>query len=104
MIIPVILLCVADIVFWFKGNARDLYALEWSPFKWWIYTSLFTNYLTLFAWWQLVERFDVWRAGVVCSICGLVVTLILNTYFYGINWRGTLALCLCVLSIVIVKI
>jgi type VI protein secretion system component VasK len=60
--LPVIFLCLADVVFWLKGNSKALYGFDWSPFKWWLYTSLLTNYMTLYAWWKLIELGDVWRA------------------------------------------
>ena len=94
-VIPVILLCLANVVFWFKGNSKALYGFDWTPFKWWLYTSLLTNYMTLYAWWKLIEIGDVWRAGVTWGLCSLTVDLILNCYFFGFNWTGVVALCLC---------
>lgn len=93
--IPVLLLCLANVVFWFKGNAKALYGWDWTPFKWWLYTSLFTNYMTLYAWWKLIEMGDVWKAGVTWGLCSLTIDLILNCYFFGFNWKGVIALCLC---------
>lgn len=95
---PVVSLCIANILFWFKGNSKELFDLQWTPFQWWLYTSLVTNYLTLYAWWKLIEISDVWRAGVTWGLISLVVDLSLNTYFYGFNWRGISALVLCGLA------
>lgn len=99
--LPIILLCVANVVFWFKGNSKVLYGFEWSPFKWWLYTSLLTNYMTLHAWWKLIELGDVWKAGVTWGLCSLSIDLLLNCYFFGFNWRGIVALLLCAISAVI---
>jgi hypothetical protein len=97
-IFPVMALAVANVVFWFKGNAKELYGLDWSPFKWWLYTSLLTNYLTLHAWWKLIEISNVWKAGVTWGLVSLVTDLLLNTLFYGLNLRGIVALLLCGLA------
>lgn len=91
-------MAVANVVFWFKGNAKELYGLDWSPFKWWLYTSLLTNYLTLHAWWKLIEISNVWKAGVTWGLVSLVTDLLLNTLFYGLNLRGIVALLLCGLA------
>ena len=101
-ILPTILLCLSNVVFWFKGNAKAIYGIEWTPFKWWLYTSLFTNYMTLYAWWRLIELGDVWKAGVSWGLCSLTIDLILNSYYFGFNWRGVLALCLCAIAALIV--
>lgn len=90
--------CVAQVIFWFKGNARNVYEIEWSPFRWWLTTSLVTNYITLLAWWRLVDASDVWRAGVVWGVCSVVVDLVLNTLYFGAEWRGIVALLLCSLG------
>ena len=100
-IVPIALLCVANIIFWFKGNSKELYGLDWSPFHWWLYTSLITNYMTLYAWWKLIEIGDVWRAGVTWGVCSLTIDLILNTVYFGFNLRGVIALLLCALSALI---
>ena len=101
-LIPVILLCLAELIFWFKGNSKALYWIDWGPLKWWLYTSLFTNYLCLYAWWKLIEIGDVWKAGVTWGLCSFTIELILNCYFFGFNWKGVVALCLCALATVIV--
>ena len=101
-IVPVILMAVANVIFWFKGNSKALYGFDWSPFKWWLTTSLFTNYLTLTAWWKMIEIGDVWKAGVAWGMTSLTMDLILNTAFFGFNARGILALLLCALAGLIV--
>lgn len=97
-ILPVIGLMFANVIFWFKGNAKALYGLDWSPMKWWLYTSLLTNYITLYSWWKLIEVGDVWKAGVTWGLCSLIIDLILNTCFFGFNPNGIIALLLCAVS------
>ena len=100
-ILPVFGLCFANIIFWYKGNAKVIYGLDWSPFKWWLFTSLITNYITLYAWWKLIEVGNVWKAGVTWGLCSLTIDLILNTVYFGFNWRGAMAMGLCGLSAII---
>ena len=97
-IFPVVALAVANVIFWYKGNAREIFGVDWSPFKWWLVTSLATNYLTLHAWWKLIEIGDVWRAGVTWGLVSLVTDLLLNTLHYGLNKKGAVALVLCGLA------
>jgi hypothetical protein len=94
---------ICSVIFWFKSNARAAYGVDWSPMRWWLTTSLITNYLSLTAWWSLVKVEDVWVAGVIWSICSLATTLALNTFYFGFNIRGLLALGLCSLSMLILK-
>ena len=100
-LLPALGLCFANVIFWYKGNAKEIYGFYWSPFKWWLYTSLFTNYITLYAWWRLIEVGDVWKAGVTWGLFSLTIDLILNTAYYGLNWRGIVALLLCALAALI---
>lgn len=97
-VLPVSMIFVANCVFWFKGNSKELFDIDWSPFRWWLSTSLFTNYLTLIAWWKLIEIGDVWKAGVTWGFCSLTVDLILNCYFFGFNMKGVIALGLCAIA------
>jgi len=99
---PLTMIVLSCVIFWFKGNSKILFGLEWGPFEWWIYTSLATNYMTLIAWWKLVELGDVWKAGVVWGVISLSVDLTLNSWFYGFNWKGLIALCLCGIAATIV--
>lgn len=94
-ILPIAMLTLANLVFWFKGNSKELFQLDWTPFQWWLFTSLFTNYLTLYAWWKLIKLGDVWKAGVTWGLVSLVTDLTLNTLFFGFNFRGVVALLLC---------
>ena len=100
--LPVLGLLVSCVIFWSKGNAKIIYGLEWSPFRWWLTTSLITSYMTLHAWWKLVELGDVWKAGVIWGMCSITIDLALNTWYYGFNWKGILALCLVAIAALIV--
>jgi hypothetical protein len=97
-IFPVSALLVASIIFWYKGNAKQVYGLDWSPLRWWLFTSLFTNYLTLHAWWRLIELGDVWKAGVIWGVTSLLVDVTMNSIYFGFNWKGILALAMCGLA------
>ena len=101
-ILPIVGLLVSTVIFWYKGNAKIIYGLEWSPFRWWLTTSLLTSYMTLYAWWRLVEVGNVWKAGVTWMVCNLLVDLSLNTYYFGFNWKGIIAICLCAIAAFIV--
>jgi len=100
-IFPIFLLSVSNVIFWYKGNSKELYGLDWSPFKWWLFTSLFTNYMTLTAWWKLIQLGDIWKAGVVWGLVSLTTDLLLNTAYFGFNWKGILALLLCAIAALI---
>lgn len=91
-------MAIANVIFWFKGNSKALYGVDWTPLRWWLTTSLITNYLTLHAWWKMVEFGDVWKAGVAWGMTSLTVDLILNTVFFGFNARGIIALMLCAVA------
>ena len=95
---PIVLIFIANIIFWYKGQAKAVFGLDWSPWQWWLYTSLATNYLSLYAWWRLIELSNVWTAGVTWGICSLTVELILNSYFISFSWKGAVALILCLIA------
>jgi hypothetical protein len=100
--LPILGLFVSSIIFWYKGNARQVYGLEWSPFTWWITTSLLTSYMSLYAWWKLVEIGDVWKAGVIWGLISVTVDLALNSYYFGFHWKGIVAILLCAIGAAIV--
>lgn len=99
----IIVILSAQVIFWFKANSKYTHNLDWNPFQWWLYTSLFTSYMCLWAWWKLVDEGDVWKAQVIFVFCSLFVNLILNTMYYGFHTKGVLALCLCALALLISK-
>ena len=97
-ILPVCGILLANVIFWYKGQSKALYGIDWSPLRWWATTSLVTNYLTLLSWWRLIEIGDVWRAGVTWGVCSLIVDVTLNCYYFGFHWKGIVALTLCAIG------
>ena len=88
------MLTIAQIIFWLKGNSKILWDVQWSPLRWWLTTSLLTNYLALHAWWMIIEKHGVWKAGVFWGVVAVIVDCILNCIFFEFNLRGVLALIL----------
>ena len=101
-ILPTLGLILANIIFWYKGNSKELFGNDWTPFRWWLTTSLITIYVTLYAWWKLIEIGDVWKAGVTWGLCSLFTDLILNCIYFGFNMKGVIALLLCAIAGIIV--
>lgn len=100
-VVPLSMILIANVIFWFKGNSKALFEIEWSPFRWWLTIGLLTDYLTLLAWWKLIHLSNVWRAGVLWGVVSLFTDLVLNSYYFGFNWRGMLALILCLIAALI---
>ena len=67
---------------WFKGNSKPLFSFQLSPFGWWLYTGLVTNYLGLTAWWFLINNYKIWGAMAITYCTHTIVELSLNLYFY----------------------
>ena len=99
----ILIILLAQVVFWFKGNAKFTHGLDWNPFQWWLYTSLFTSYACLYTWWDLVEAEGVYKAQAVFITCSLCINLVLNTYYFGFETKGVISLCLCTLALFISK-
>lgn len=85
---------LAQIIFWYKGNSKVVYGLDWEPFRWWLTTSLITNYLTLYSWWRMIEITDVWKAGAYWGGITILVDLTLNSIYFGFSIKGIVALLL----------
>lgn len=98
---PLAALLLASMIFWFKGNARQVLGCEWGPLRWWLAVGWLTNTLTLFAWWRFVDIWGVWRAGVLWAAVGLVVDLALNAYYFGFEPRAALSLALIALAAIL---
>jgi hypothetical protein len=79
----IICLIIAYAIFWFKGNAKPVFNIELSPFKWWLYTSLITSYLSLHAWWHLVDKYKIWGAMAITYCLHTVIEISLNSYYYN---------------------
>jgi hypothetical protein len=91
VVLPIAAVILCNIIFWLKGNAKPLWGVDWSPFKWWATTSLLTNYLMLTSWWRAVELLDIWKATFIWGAISVAVGIPLNGIFYGFNSRGVLA-------------
>jgi len=85
---------IAHTIFWFKGNSKILFGLDWSPFQWWLTVSLLTDYLTIYAWWMMIEKTNVWKAGAYWGLIAVLVDLSLNCIYFGVNIKGIIALML----------
>jgi len=79
----ILCLIIAYSIFWFKGNARIVFDMHLTPFRWWLYTSLITNYLMLWSWWHLVARYKIWGAMAITYCLHAIIELSLNSYFYS---------------------
>lgn len=99
---PLSWILLAQIIFWYRGNAKALYGLDWGPLQWWMTTSLITNYLTLYAWWRMTELTNVWKAGAYWGCMHVLVDLTLNSIYFGVSIKGILALLLVGLASIII--
>jgi len=68
-------------ILWFKGNAKPIFNINVSPWQWWLYTSLITNYLGLIAWWQLVQNYNIWIATSITYALHTIIEISLSAYF-----------------------
>lgn len=101
-IIPIILITIAEIIFWIKGNSKELWQINWSPFRWWLTISLLTNYLTLHGWWLLLKTHGVWKGGVIWGVISVIITCILNSIFFEFDIKGVIALGLTAIALIII--
>ena len=70
------------VLLWYKGNAKILFGYDLSPFKWWIYTGLITNYLGLLSWWYFVKHYNIWGAMAITYLLHTVIELGLSFYYF----------------------
>lgn len=102
MINSVFLIVFCAFVYWFRSNAKAVFDLQWTPFQWWLYTSLLTNYASLTAWWYLRgSGFDIWKATLIWQLLFFIVEVSLNTYFFGFNVKIFFSLALIFLAMLI---
>ena len=80
----VILCSILYTVLWYKGNAKILFGLEWSPFYWWLTTGLITNYLGLLSWWYFVNKYNIWGAIAITYVLHTVIELGLSFYYFDL--------------------
>tara|TARA_B100001059_G_C17764247_1_gene544632 strand:+ start:223 stop:546 length:324 start_codon:yes stop_codon:yes gene_type:complete len=78
----IILLILLYTILWFKGNSKPLFDIQLSPFYWWLYTGLITNYLGLTSWWYLMDNYKIWGALAITYALHTVIELGLSFYFF----------------------
>lgn len=98
----IVLQSLAEIFYFYKGNAKFIFQLNWTPLEWWLYTGLFTNYIGLIGWWGLVESYGVWHSTIICIALHSIISFSLKYYYFGAPGKYTfVALCLALLSLII---
>lgn len=101
MLYSLSLIVFCALMYWFRSNAKVVFHLDWTPFQWWLYTSLLTNYASLTAWWYLRDFYDIWKATFIWQIILFFVEVSLNTYYFGFNLKIFISLCLIFLAMLI---
>lgn len=91
-------LVLATVIFFYRGNARELFGVEWEPWQWWLTTSIFTNYLTLYSWWAMKDSYGAWRACIISMIVHMATDIILYTLHYGFQTKYAFAMLLVALA------
>lgn len=101
MLYSLSLIVLCAFIYWFRSNAKAVFDLQWTPFQWWLYTSLITNYASLSAWWFLRESYDIWKATLIWQVILFTVEVSLNTYFFGFSFKMFISLSLIFIAILI---
>jgi len=78
----IFLTIILYILYYLKGNSKILFGFNWSPFEWWLYTGLLTNYISLISWWHFVDKYNIWGAIAITYCLHSIVELGLSFYFY----------------------
>lgn len=87
--------------YWFKGTAKDLFGLSWTPVEWWVYTGLISNYASLHIWWLLLEAQGIWKATLISSSMACFINIVCNSYFYKFEMKYCISMILCFLALLI---
>jgi hypothetical protein len=103
LLLASLMILTSQTIFWFQGNSKILWNHEWSPFKWWLFTGLFTSYMCLWSWWMLVPVIGVWRAAILWGAITILVDCTLNSIFFEYNFKGIVALILVILASALIK-
>lgn len=74
--------CALYALLWYKGNAKILFGINWSPFSWWLYTGLFSSYLGLLSWWYFVKEYNIWGAIAITYFLHSFIELALSFYYF----------------------
>jgi len=101
MIYSLSLIILCAFIYWFRSNAKAVFDIHWTPFQWWLYTSLITNYASLSAWWFLRDSYDIWKSTLIWQVTLFVVEVSLNSYFFGFNLKMAFSLSLIFIGILI---
>lgn len=93
-----VLILLSGVLFWFKSNSKILFGLNWSPWEWWLYTGLISNYMSLYAWWGLMSKYDVWFATAVWVLLTTTAEVILNCTYFEFNYIKLTGVVLCIIG------
>lgn len=96
--IEYILILLTGVLFWFKSNSKIVFNLNWSPWEWWLYTGLLSNYMSLYAWWGLLKKYDVWYATAVWVLFTTLAEVLLNIVYFEYNSTKLIGVLFCVLG------
>jgi len=93
-----ILILLSGVLFWFKSNSKIVFNFNWTPWEWWLYTGLLSNYMSLYAWWTLMDKHTVWTATALWVLFTTTSEVVLNCIYFEFNWTQLLGIFLCVLG------
>lgn len=95
----ILCLCLLYAILWYKGNAKILFGLEWTPWQWWLTTGLLTNYLGLISWWFLVNNYKIWGAIAITYMMHTIIELGLSFYYFDLpNTKQLIGLSLLIIG------
>lgn len=75
--------CILYALLWYKGNAKILFGIEWTPFQWWLYTGLISSYLGLVSWWHFVNTYTIWGAIAITYFLHAAIELGLSLIYFN---------------------
>jgi hypothetical protein len=93
-----ILIFLCGVLFWFKSNSKIVFQFNWSPWEWWLYTGLLSNYMTLYSWWHLMDKHTVWHATAIWVLLTTTAEVILNCVYFEFTFFHLIGIALCVLG------
>jgi len=99
-----ILIVLSGVLFWFKSNSKIVFDLQWSPWQWWLYTGLLSNYMALYAWWGLMNKYNVWHATAVWVLLNTTAEVILNCIYFEFTWMQIVGIVICMLGTIIASL
>lgn len=93
-----VLIFFCGVLFWFKSNAKIVFELYWEPWEWWLYTGLLSNYMSLYGWWGLIEKYDVWHATAIWVLLTTFAEVILNCMCFEYSLAKIIGVMFCILG------